>query len=149
MEYRVTYERDDKNMCAYVDADWASDVDDRRSYTGSVVILAKGPISWQAKKQKSVVLSTMEVEYMGLSEIIKETIYLKRLLRYMKFMDYARDPTIIYCDNQSTIHLSKHAVYHDRSKHIDLRHHFVKKVQEKGKVEVSYIRTDLMITDIH
>lgn len=148
LKYGITYEKDNKNMHAYVDADWGSDIDDRRSYTGSIIILAKGPISWQAKKQRSVALSTMEAEYMGLSEVMKETIYLKGLLRHMKFTDCIDNPTIIYCDNQSAIHLSKNAVNRGRSKHIDLRYHFVKEIQEKGEIEISYIRTDSMTADI-
>lgn len=97
-------------MC-YIDAD-RGDVDDRRSHTESAIILVKSPISWQIKKQKSVALSTMEAEYIGLSEVMKKTIYLKRLLRYMKFIDCAYDPTIIFCDNQNAIYLNKHAVHH-------------------------------------
>lgn len=66
----------------------------------------------------------------------------------MKFNDCAINPTTIYCDNQSAIHLSKNAMYHGRSKHIDIRYHFVKEIQEKGEIEVNYIRTDSMIANI-
>lgn len=135
-------------MHVYVDADWGSDIDDRRSYTGIVTILAKGPVSWQAKKQRIVALSTMEAEYMGLSEATKEIIYLKGLIRHMKLTNCIDECTDIYCDNQSAIHLSKNAVHHCRSKHIDLRYHFVKEVQEQREIKISYVSTDSMTADI-
>jgi len=84
--YCITYCKQNEALRAYdVDADWAGDTDDRRSCSGNIFTLANGPISWEAKKQKSVALSTMEAEYMSLSEASKETIYLRRLLRHMGF----------------------------------------------------------------
>jgi len=66
----------------------------------------------------------------------------------MKFIESVDNSAIIYYDNQNAIHLSKNAVHYSRSKHIDLRYHFLKEIQEKGEIDINYIRTDLMITDI-
>jgi len=102
-------------MRAYADSDWASDVDDRKSCSGNVIMLAGGPISWESKKQKSVTLSTMEAEYMSLSEVCKEIVYLRRLLQHMKFTTCVTGATEVYCDNQSAIELNKNHVFHGRS----------------------------------
>jgi len=103
--YCITYHKQNKALRAYVDADWAGDTDDRRSCSGNIFMLANGPISWETKKQKSVALSTMEAEYMSLSEASKETIYLKRLLRHMGFCNLVEGATKIFCDSQSKIQL--------------------------------------------
>jgi len=66
-------------------------------------MLANGPISWEAKKQKSVSLFTMEAEYMFLSEVFKETIYLRSLLKYIDFYNLVKDATEVFCDSQSVI----------------------------------------------
>jgi len=110
--YCITYRKQNEALRAYVDADWTGDTDDRRSCSGNIFMLANGPISWQAKKQKSVALSTMKAEYMSLSEASKETIYLRRLLRHMRFCNLVEGATEIFCDSQSAIQLSNNNVYH-------------------------------------
>lgn len=144
----IKYTKDEENIVAYTDSDWAGDTDDRKSCTGNVVILASGPISWKSKKQASVALSTMEAEYAALAEISREIMYLKRLVTHMGFIKYASDPTIVYCDNQSAIELSKNAVFHKRSKHIDISFHYTRELVEKKLITIRYLRTDLMIADV-
>lgn len=80
--YGITYTKNKDKLQAYTDSDWAGDIDDRKSCTGNVIMLAGGPISWRSKKQASVALSTMEAEYVALAEVSKEVIYMKRLLNY-------------------------------------------------------------------
>ena len=82
----------------YTDADWAGDLDDRKSCSGNVHLLAGGPISWFSKKQTSVALSTMEAEYVALSEAAKETIHLRRLIREIHGDSYVHDSTDILCE---------------------------------------------------
>lgn len=144
----ITYVKSEEPLTAFVDADWGGDIDDRRSYTGEVFMLANGPISWGAHKQKSVALSTMEAEYMALSDATREIIYLRRLLNHMKFDELIEGQTTIYCDNQSAINLSKNQVYHGRSKHIDLRYHFSREAQERGDIMIKYLPTERMTADI-
>ncbi|CAK9827765.1 Retrovirus-related Pol polyprotein from transposon TNT 1-94 [Anthophora retusa] len=146
--YKITYCKDGENLKAYTDSDWAGDTDDRRSCTGNVLILSGGPISWKAKKQPSVALSTMEAEYTALAEVSREVIYIIRLLSHMGFDKYVTKPIKILCDNQSAIKLAKDAIYHKRSKHIDIKYHFTRELIEQKEITVEYIKTDSMIADI-
>ncbi|EFN72337.1 Retrovirus-related Pol polyprotein from transposon TNT 1-94, partial [Camponotus floridanus] len=88
--------------------------------------------SWLSKKQTSVALSTMEAEYVALSEATKETIHLRRLIKEMYGDQYVNVSTDMLCDNQSAIALSKENMLHQRSKHIDIRYHFSRDAQNKG-----------------
>jgi len=96
--YGITYVKDERRLRAYTDSDWAGDIDDRRSCSGSVLMLSTGPISWKSRKQ--VALSTMEAEYAALSEVSREIIYVKRLLVHMGFEKYVTSPIDVFCDNQ-------------------------------------------------
>jgi len=148
IDYGITYAKDHRKMRAYADSDWASDVDDRKSCSGNVIMLAGGPISWESKKQKSVALSTMEAEYMSLSEVCKEIVYLRRLLEHMKFTTCVTGATEVCCDNQSAIELNKNHVFHGRSKHIDIRYHFSREIKDRGEISVTYLPSEEMIADL-
>ena len=80
-DYGIEYEKTGLPLFGVVDADWASDAVDRRSYSGYAFILAGSVVSWEARKQRTVALSSTEAEYMALSEATKEAIYLRNLLR--------------------------------------------------------------------
>lgn len=148
IDYGITYIKDRKEMQAYVDSDWAGDIDDRKSCSGNVIILANGPISWGSKKQKSIALSTMEAEYIALSEVCKEIAYLRRLLKHMGFESYVINATNVYCDNQSAIELNKNNVFHGRSKHVDIRYHYSREMRDKGEIKISYLPTEKMLADL-
>ena len=148
LDYKITYKKINSKLEAYVDSDWAGDINDRRSCTGYVTMLAGGPISWNSRKQRSVALSTMEAEYMALSEVTKEVIYLRKLMKHIKQDKRIGGPTTIYCDNQSAINLSKNNVQHSRSKHIDIRYHFTREAQQNGKIIVTYLETSRMKADM-
>lgn len=147
-QYGIIYDKDGRCLTAYTDSDWAGDIDDRKSCSGNVLILSTGPISWKSKKQTSVALSTMEAEYAALSEVSREIVYIKRLLIHMGFEKYVTPPIDVFCDNQSAIQLSKNAVYHKRSKHIDINFHFTRDLVEAKEIEIHYLQTDLMLGDI-
>ena len=108
--------------------------------------MAGGPISWQSKTQKSVALSTAEAEYMALSDASKEAIHLKALLLSLGFEQ--PDPVVIYEDNQEAQKIAENPVLHDRTKHIDIRYHFVRELVSDLKIEVVYIETKKMIADL-
>lgn len=146
--YGIKYMRNKQKLVAYTDSDWAGDVEDRRSQSGSVLTLAGGAVTWKSKKQPTVSLSTMEAEYIALSEVSKEIIYLKRLLIHMQFNRFVESPVCVFCDNQSAIELAKNAVYHKRSKHIDIKFHFTRELVEKKEIKIVYLRTDFMLADI-
>jgi hypothetical protein len=80
VEFAIEYKKSGEKLVAYTNSDWAGDIDDRKSYTGNIVMLAGDPVNWKSKKQTSISLSTMEAEYVALCEMSKEIVYMKRLL---------------------------------------------------------------------
>ena len=98
-----------------MDADWAGCLEDRRSYTGFVFLLAHGAVSWEAKKQRKVALSRTEAEYMALTEAAKEAVHLQRFLKEIGLKEQIIVP--IYNDNEAAQKLSKNPLFHLRSKH--------------------------------
>lgn len=120
----------------------------RVSYTGFVFKLANTTITWEDRKQKSIALSSTEAEYMALTEAAKETVYLRNLLEEMCYMEHQYKPITVYCDNQGAQKLMRNPMYHSRTKHIDIRHHYVRDVFQSGKLDVSYIPTERMIADV-
>lgn len=148
IDYSIKYEDKNSPLLAYVDSDWAGDANDRKSCSGYVLKLAGGPINWKSKKQRSVALSTMEAEYMALSQVTKEIIYASNLLKHMKIYSPSSDPTTVHCDNLSAVGLSKNSVYHGRSKHINIRYHFSREAQEQGEIVVKHLRTSEMTADV-
>lgn len=131
----------------YGDADWVNESIDRRSITGSLFKLQGGPISWQSKKQSTVALSTTEAEYMALSAICQEALWLRTLARELD-PEATKSGTVIYCDNMGAADLAKTTEYRSRSKHIDVRHHFLRERVELQEIIVEYIPTEKMIADV-
>ena len=136
------------NVIGYSDADWAGCHDDRRSTTGYLFQLGGAAISWSSKKQKTTALSSTEAEYMALAATIKEAMWLRSLLREAGFPQ--KKPTVIYEDNQSCMLFSKNPGKHDRTKHIDIRYHYVREqVVEFKNVTLIYKPTDEMVADMN
>ena len=146
--FGLLFTKNGKNLHGYVDADWGAAVDDRRSYTGFVFKLANSAISWESRKQRTVALSSTEAEYMALTEAAKETTYLRCFLKEVGILSSDAKPTNVFCDNQGAQELMRNPVHHARSKHIDIRHHYVREVFEKGDLEVEYITTTEMVADV-
>eukprot|EP00253_Pinus_taeda_P020565 PITA_20565 len=115
----------------FVDADWAGDLDQRRSTSGYVLNLFRGAVSWMSKKQFVVALSTTEVEYMAATHASKEVVWLQRLCSSMGLVHGGMR---IDCDSQSAIFLAKNPAYHLKTKHIDVQYHFVRDMIEDKKV---------------
>ena len=118
-------------IAGYSNSDYAGDIDSRRSMTGYVFALGNSVISWKATLQPTVTLSTIEAEYMALTEAAKEGIWLKGLV---SDMGLHQDQATVYCDSLSAICLAKDQVDHERTKHIDVRYHFLrneKRIQVK------------------
>jgi hypothetical protein len=130
----------------YCDADWAGNVDNRRSTTGYTFLLAGCCISWKSRCQPTVALSTTEAEYMAATEATKEATWLRAFLDDLGFKQM--NPTPVLDDNQSCISLTKNPTYHARTKHIDIQHHFVRDKVEDGDVSFQFCGTDKMVADI-
>ncbi|GJX88198.1 hypothetical protein Tco_0340212 [Tanacetum coccineum] len=121
------------DVTGFVDSDYAKDPDKGRSIT-SYAFLVKGYIvSWKAMLQHIVALSTTEAEYMALTEALKESIWLRGLLEEL---GVELNSVAVNCDNQGAIHLSRNHDFHKRTKHINVRYHFIKEVLEAKTVEV-------------
>ena len=151
LDYELCYRKcsDGLTLIGYSDADWASSTDDRRSITGYCFSLTKtGPlISWKSRKQRTVALSSCEAEYMALSATIQEGLHLTQLLKDID-CGHQFGPTVVYDDNQGAIALSKNPVNRQRSKHIDVRYHFIRIEVNSGRVVIEYCPTHSMIADV-
>ena len=123
----------------YTDADWAGDKDSRKSTSGYITTFAGGAVSWQSKLQKCVALSTTEAEYIAATEACKEMLWMKN---FIQELGIEQEKYILLCDNQSTIHLAKNPTLHSRSKHIDIRHHWIREVLEEKLLHLDKVHTD-------
>ncbi|RVW49846.1 Retrovirus-related Pol polyprotein from transposon RE1 [Vitis vinifera] len=112
------------DVACYTDADWAGNVDDRKSTSGGCFYIGNCLVAWMSKKQNSVSLSTAEAEYI------------------------ATGTMVVFCDNTSAINISKNPVLHSRTKHIDIRHHFIRDLVEDKVVSLEYVPTEGQIADI-
>ena len=109
-------------------------------------MLANGVITWLSKRQVTVSLSTAEAEYVALCSATQEAIWLRRLLGELGWDQ--EKPTKIYEDNQGTIAMSKNPVNHSRTKHIDIKYHFVRDAVQNNIIELEYCQTEKMLADI-
>ena len=103
-------------------------------------------MSWFSRKQKSVALSSAEAEYMAATQASCEALWLRKLM--VDIFGQQMVPIVIHCDNQSCIRLSENPVFHDRSKHIEIRYHFIRDYVQRGAVLLRYISTDEQVADI-
>ncbi|KAG5728177.1 hypothetical protein E4T56_gene19310 [Termitomyces sp. T112] len=124
----------------------SGNIDSRRSIGGFISNVAGGSISWSAKKQPTVALSTVEAEYMAASNATKEAIWLRVLLEDLGYPQL--HATVIHADNQGCIALARNPVAHSRAKHIDIRHHFLRERDETKEIELRYCSTKDMLADI-
>ena len=129
-----------------VDSDYANSVDDRRSVTGYVNFLASGPVTWQSKTQQSVALSTMEAEYMALAVEVQEVEHQRMVFDELGLP--VVQPTIIKEDNKACQLFADHPGNFQRTKHIDVRYHFVRERIQRGSVRVDYVPTSDNVADI-
>lgn len=142
--YGITYGSSNLILEAYCDADFAGDIDTRRSTTGYVFILGGGAISWSSRLQPTVAASTTEAEFMAAAYSIKESLWLRTLLSELNIKTGTID---INTDSQSAIKLLKNPVFSMRSKHIDVIYHFARERVMRKDVAFKYISTNKMVAD--
>ncbi|KAG8988148.1 hypothetical protein FRB90_002943, partial [Tulasnella sp. 427] len=130
----------------FCDADWAANPDDRRSYTGYLFNINGTAISWSTRKQPTVATSSTEAEYMSECAAAREAVWLRRALTELGFTP--QGPTEIFADNQGAIALTKNPEFHNRTKHIDVQHHYVRELVEDKKVVFTYINTKKQVADV-
>ncbi|GJT14107.1 hypothetical protein Tco_0861149 [Tanacetum coccineum] len=133
-------------MCpAFADADHASCQDTRHSTFGSMQFLGDRLVSWSSKRQKSAAISSMEAEYIAMSSCCAQILWMRSQLT-----DYGLgfNKIPMYSDNKSVIALCCNNVQHSRSKHIDIRFHFIKEHVENGVIELYFVNTEYQLADI-
>ncbi|GJW97378.1 hypothetical protein Tco_0179186 [Tanacetum coccineum] len=132
-------------LTAFIDADHAGCQDTRRSTSGSMQFLGDRLISWSSKRQKSAAISSTEAEYIALSGCCAQILWMRSQLTDYGF-GFNKIP--MYCDNKSAIALCCNNVQHSRSKHIDIRFHFIKEHVENGVIELYFVNTEYQLADI-
>ena len=133
------------NLVGYTDADYAQCTIDRKSTSGMAQFLGPCLVSWASKKQQTVALSTAEAEYVAAASCCAQLLWLRQQL---SDYDLTFNSIPIMCDNTSAINISKNPVQHARTKHIEIRHHFLRDNVEKKLVEMKFIGTSNQIADI-
>jgi hypothetical protein len=139
-------ERADEPLHGYCDADWASSPEDRKSVSGYAWFFAGGIIAHVSKKQATVALSSTEAEYMAITHVIQEGLWLKSLFVALHLP--LTMPLVIHMDNTGAIALSKEARNHIRSKHIDVRYHFIRGHVSQGTFVPTWLPSHANIADI-
>ncbi|XP_061338507.1 secreted RxLR effector protein 161-like [Gastrolobium bilobum] len=141
------YSKSDKyKLTGYSDSDWCGDVDDRKSTAGYVFFMGNTAFTWVSKKEPIVTLSTCEAEYVAASWCVCHVIWLRNLLS--KLEQGQVGATEIRVDNKSAIELAKNPINHERSKHIDVRFHFIRDQVKEGKVELTHVASRDQVGDI-
>jgi hypothetical protein len=147
MDYGLNYDGDhDFTLSGYTDSDWARSVADRKRTSGCYFSLGSAMISWQSRKQSSISLSTVEAEYIVTCSAKCEAIWIQNLLTGLFNLEMRA--TVILCDNQSCIKMTENPVFHDRSKHIEIRYHFIHDMVQRGALKLQYISTNEHVTDV-
>jgi len=137
---------EDYKLVGYSDSDWCGDIDDRKSTSGHVFFIGNTTFSWLSKKQPIVTLSTCEAEYVATSWCVCHVIWLRNLFSKMDLEQLGA--TVIQVDNKSAIELAKNPVNHERSRHIDVRFHFIRDHVKKGSVELVHVTSQDQVADI-
>ena len=140
------YSRDSPfELVAYSDSDYAGDVGDRKSTTGGCQYLGDRLISWQCKKQTVLATSSTEAEYVAAANCCSQVLWIQNQL-----LDYGYNflNTMINIDNSSTICIVENPVEHNKTKHIEVRFHFIRECNEKGLIKVVKIHTDQNVSDL-
>ena len=136
-EFGVWYSKDTSDVLAgYSNVDWAGNANDRKSTSGGFFYVGNNLLSWMIKKQNSISLSTVEAEYIASVAVAPNSYGCKN------------SSMIIYCDNTSAINISKNPVQHSRTKHIEIRHHFIRELVKDGTFTLKFIHTNDQKADL-
>ena len=146
IDFGIWYSFDtNPSLVGFCDADWAGNAEDRKSTSGGCFFLGNNLVSWFSKKQNSISLSTAEAEYIAAGSSCTQLIWMKQMLE-----DYGVTQGVLtlYCDNTSAINISKNPVQHSRTKHIDIRHHFIRELVEEKIISLEHVSTEKQLADI-
>jgi hypothetical protein len=141
----LSYGNKVKELEGYADAD-GSMAEDRKAISGYIFLIHGGAVSWSAKRQEIISLSTTESEYVAAVYAAKEALWLRSLISQLFGINL--ETTTLFSDNQSAIALTKEHQYHARTKHIDIRFHFLRWIIEEGRLRLIYCPTDDKVADV-
>ncbi|PKA46819.1 Retrovirus-related Pol polyprotein from transposon TNT 1-94 [Apostasia shenzhenica] len=133
-------------LFGFSDSDWAGSLDDRRSTSGNFFSLGSSAISWCSKKQATTTLLSTEAEYVVITLAVCQVVWLRRLLEELHQMQ--EDATNVFCDNKATIALTKNPIFHGRTKHVDIKHHFIRELTTESIVDLKFCNTNEQVADI-
>ena len=143
INYALNFTRD-SNIQAFTDADYAGDLDTRRSTTGFLITIGNTPTSWCSKLQHCVSTSTAEAEYYSLSECCKQAMWYINLLKELKLNIYNIKINI---DNKAAIYNAKNQSINPKTKHMDIRVHYIRELVKNKKIELNYIKSQHNLAD--
>lgn len=133
-------------LLGFCDSDYAGEVDTRRSTSGLVFMANNGPISWGSTRQTCIAQSTTEAEYVSLNEAAREAVWLRRFMNGINCQQL--QPTKLYCDNQmSAFRLAGNPELHKKTKHIEVKYHYVREQQQKEEIKIEYVPTNQQTVD--
>lgn len=133
-------------MTGYSDSDLTGHLDDRRSNRGMVFYLNESLITWVSQKQRCVALSSCEAEFMAATGTVCQGIWLRNLLNQV--IGECIGLVVLYIDNKSTTDLAKNPVFHGRSKHIDIRYHFIRACVDRGEIVLKHVSSEMQRADV-
>ncbi|KAL2238396.1 UNVERIFIED_CONTAM: Retrovirus-related Pol polyprotein from transposon TNT 1-94 [Sesamum indicum] len=136
---RFSKRSENTQLVGFVDSNYANDRDSRKSTTSYIFTFCGSCISWKSQLQHIVALSTTEAEYIATTEAFKEAIWLDGLIKEIGF---SNNKLTVYSDSQSSIQLCKNPVFHDRTKHIDVRYHFIRDIVSKEVIKLEKIKSE-------
>jgi transposase InsO family protein len=147
LSYGIEYVREQSaTLIGFCDADWAGSEDDSRSTSGYAFSFGSGAFSWSSVKQNTVALSTAEAEYVSASEATAQAIWLRFVLD--DFGEMQAEATPLFCDNMSAISMAKNPVFHQRTRHINRKYHFIREALQEGVIDVKFCRSEEQLADI-
>ena len=147
VDYGIKYDVNHKiNMHGYVDSDWEGSAIDRKSTSRCCFSMGSGVISWFSRKQSYVALSTAKAKYVAPCSSSYEAVWMRKLLSNL--FDLQMDATCIHCDNHSCVKLSENPVFHDKSKYIKIKYHYIKDMVQRGAMKFQYVTMDEQTADV-
>jgi hypothetical protein len=136
------------DLKGFVDSDFAGCEDSRRSTTGWVFTLAGGPISWNSQRQKTVATSTLDAEYVAGAEAAKEAIWIRNFINDLRIPGIYVKSVPLYIDCNSALKLTRNPEFHSKSKHIDVKYHFIREKVEEGAINTERVGTKDNLADV-
>ena len=142
----IWYKDNNSNeVCGYSDADWAGSFD-RKSTTGYCTFVGGNIVTWKSKKQNVVARSSAEAEYRAMASTASELAWIKQILEDLGFKIQA--PIKMFCDNNAARHITSNAVFHERTKHIEVDCHYIREKVQAKEIEVPYVKSQDQLADI-